>query len=1603
MSEPILTPVGRNDSSVTADQSVGGFDWTAGLLSMATRILGPFSFLLLMGLGSTGCAPRPQADPLAQEDAAVRPQQEVDLSNIRRNPVISELPAQMLSRIDEDITSSLQEDHFLLVAQGDTAIECEDQACLQGIGEGRPLSAEDFSLIGVGSSGRRQRRPNRRQIERGENLYNLLVSRGFIGNNGRVTSQFGLRLEASDLRAPSDLNLSDSDLVEISQILAEGRRPIYYIYSPTQNGQIVSEGTGYWMTILTERPNNRSGQDFDARSNQLYFDGLLRGYLSTLNDGGLPGWRGFYDRETGRIEFRSVDERYSACDADIYIARALIRAEELVAQNHWQETPGINYGRLARDILARIKGRDILRLTNERGTERLIVAVSDQWGGPDMNGAITFNPSYGILAAIADFARYDSEDAEFWLRVRRDTFEAVVASYEFGREVFEEIEIEAIPSADGSRIRIDDRYVRLIMNRLQAIRPETLDQSEREAFANAGLEIINDRYEFCRQEVGEERGRGRRRGTGAGTGRVNRDNYTILNEDGTRDIPRETFNFVMQQIRNRHLDHFIPDQVELEIADDEAGTISARYEFEARNLDYTENYDAIRVVSEIGRDVLINNDEDDGNLAVSQKLRITLREIEFLQRFMGYRNPENVSAGRHYNIIPIVTNFIGTAAVGNRDSFDNFAEAIEAYQRQRGGVFDPIGTGRRDNVPQYYNSSLSLRILTEYQAIAEGNGAISISLPEGESLPEFERTERRGGNHLPVSRVAIALRAAGMESAHSDIGYNFDYLFRSTTLNLQLLGAIDTEATRDIVREDPLYSLAAERRFHHFGQQVRANPDNAEIRFLYAESLFGIGRYHQAADELWHIIVNMPPPRNENEELILLHSTQRLIGTLTTLNVAPGQIANMFEWLLERPESQGKTLYIRLGYVQQLNQAGRSTEAIRESVILLREFQRIEQQRQQLSPFQRVGRDMLERAEHYSGHAGENMRIPLPRQAILNLAIAETLYAIPQLYEVRQDRFGYSERVFYYQTTFDAIRRMLGEDHPLYREINPIYEQLEQRGASPSNVPPIVEQALGLVNELYPTLPADLTRSHLAYTTVRVIQAMAIHDENLLDLREGIDDWRRFYQRDENGFNVEVEGVRSIRGNLEIAGEILDIALQEELNETSDPAMIANLIRQRIGINLSLVSLVMREFPVWEGRVLDAESEVRDSLYSGTLSNDEVDQYYGGMLPPNFVELIESYYDNAEEVFRVIDTRFGRNICYDFVPGEGDRPDPASEPLLAAAHEIVNSSRAVDPRRASHVNWLLEGLNIYKNRIAKTVGPHTSSEEIGEISEEALGICNAIARTEVSNREQEALFVYTALIEAGRILYQLMDRTYGLEVRASSTPREILAGEDEALETLEPMRLRIRALFRALLDPENFELVEAEERALTEQERQLLQMIEEHQEDLLILYGTEPTYRARAYATFGNLMLWGGTNPQNFDDAQRAYGEALAIDRFNVDALVGLANCHRSRANLIDVGRIEVLESERDRAENDPRHLYYESWRLAIRSAQAVSGGEMTPDNIRKITNLIYSLTDPNNEYCRPLPMREEIRRVIESREEGLTRVEIEQILTIASRGVNLL
>ena len=167
MSEPILAPVGRNDNSITTDQSVGGFDWAAGFLSVATRGLGALSFLILFGLGSTGCAPRPQAEPSAEADAAVRPRQEVDLSNIRRNPVIRALPDEMLSRVDEDVATGLQEDHFLLVAQGDTAVECEDQACLQGVREGRSLSAEDFSLIGVSSRGRHQRRPNRRQMERG--------------------------------------------------------------------------------------------------------------------------------------------------------------------------------------------------------------------------------------------------------------------------------------------------------------------------------------------------------------------------------------------------------------------------------------------------------------------------------------------------------------------------------------------------------------------------------------------------------------------------------------------------------------------------------------------------------------------------------------------------------------------------------------------------------------------------------------------------------------------------------------------------------------------------------------------------------------------------------------------------------------------------------------------------------------------------------------------------------------------------------------------------------------------------------------------------------------------------------------------------------------------------------------------------------------------------------------------------------------------------------------------------------------------------------------------------------------------------------------------
>ncbi|MFA5928842.1 MAG: hypothetical protein WC838_06065, partial [Candidatus Margulisiibacteriota bacterium] len=247
-------------------------------------------------------------------------------------------------------------------------------------------------------------------------------------------------------------------------------------------GQITSEGMGYWMKVIADTIAVEKRPEVRDQLVKL-FNGLMNGVkrmMGPQDSYGLPAWQGYINKAKDDIVIGGGSSS-SATDADLYIAQALIKMYQLSDRGmivSKANAEGQNdYGALAAKLISRIKSYNQANIFNHKN-DKHILTVSEDWGGFDSERRITVNPSYIILDALHDIAEFDGQDRNFWLKLRKDSFDLLKQTYQkYGS--FPD-QMQATLSQDG----------------------QTFEFSEERDFRNLTLEERNDGIR-CYGELGK--------------------------------------------------------------------------------------------------------------------------------------------------------------------------------------------------------------------------------------------------------------------------------------------------------------------------------------------------------------------------------------------------------------------------------------------------------------------------------------------------------------------------------------------------------------------------------------------------------------------------------------------------------------------------------------------------------------------------------------------------------------------------------------------------------------------------------------------------------------------------------------------------------------------------------------------------------------------------------------------------------------------------------------------------------------------------------------------------------------------------------------------
>jgi tetratricopeptide (TPR) repeat protein len=427
------------------------------------------------------------------------------------------------------------------------------------------------------------------------------------------------------------------------------------------------------------------------------------------------------------------------------------------------------------------------------------------------------------------------------------------------------------------------------------------------------------------------------------------------------------------------------------------------------------------------------------------------------------------------------------------------------------------------------------------------------------------------------------------------------------------------------------------------------------------------------------------------------------------------------------------------------------------------------------------------------------------------------------------------------------------------------------------------------------------------------------------------------------------------------------------------------------------VDIVDSEWSDWEIRMQAIDQKAREAL-----------QAYRSMQ----WGLAEAYYSpltvSAREAFRL------------------PRFSPLTDIHAKAVARIVGSHYSADPRNAE-----LHSLLVQMHNLSLQYGETLrDSHYFADARRYALDMSGIV----VSNPEQKALFVYDGLLAyADALFYEAHVFSYAEEmvagIDASGTIdadlvktmvmrngqlHEVMLREDQPLfdllvpadgqpgkyalpenyfAVLDSLKLReLRESFLELVNKVRFvqarqvreEIILLYEVLLGEKEpdevkvvskemEQMLALVTERRGELDKLLKRSPIYRARALARCGNLMWWGTEDKQYHAAALKKYEEALRIDPYNVEALIGRASLYLKK-------------------EKNPN----EALRLAVRALRRMASGEADWYVLSAFKRLFVQFDVESRKKLGPREqlMVQRAREIIGSREE-LTGEDFRQVLEI--------
>ncbi|MFH1328254.1 MAG: glycosyl hydrolase family 8 [Candidatus Bathyarchaeota archaeon] len=1280
---------------------------------------------------------------------------------------------------------------------------------------------------------------------------------------------------------------------------------VAFVQSPTEGNRTVSEGMGYALKTVVNicrklDPNNAADRA-KLDEYQLLFNALLRGTEMMKNDRGLPGWKCFYTSGADEVEFKAEEDKGSASDADVYIAWALVWADTLSRTSkggatYWDRglanVAGKNYQQHVGDYLQRIQQLEIMEVNG-----RLLLTVSDEWGEEDIKGAVTVNPSYFVLAAFYDFAAYDKGNKDYWLRLRRDSFEVLAEARLKANEYYLEGVVYEVGS---SSVSVEGPYFTLFQ---QMLLKAKLSPAEVRELQTYGVSLAG--------------------------GKLTYDHKVVLGkEDGSWDIPVGLYKMLRRVIREQKLYWFLPDWAEVEVADD--GTISVRPEAGYGGTHFFELYDAIRVYKEVGEDVLLHDDRTAA--FVPAEYKVTQREIDFIEEFLPYRD-DSIHVDLWDSSVALSCHFMAAAGNSERGSAVATSRRAEYFDKWMGekGLIDREKSGRRRY--RYYPSMLGLLSASGYLASDTATVVPLLPATGGFDSLSVARVDRDETLSTPLlGSYNLDYFARGFVN---DIPYAGDHLeLEEYNADLPWVGNVEFRAFG--WSPEPLnkvvYSISAQRRRYQSERQL-VDTDPASV-YMYAESLLGEGKYHSASRAFFRVLcVVESSPDGMMEEAIFASALKRYMGTLKTLNVSEHRVADDLKWMLDR-EGRGtvKSLYLRGAYIGALNRLGRCREAIRQSTILLEDYKALYGD---YTPFSGTADWWKENASPDRAFLlGSNLSVPIPRKMLYAYTVSELVYATSFLYETAIDQFDCLAREYYYDTSVILGNSILGDRTPMTAAFATAHDlpasyalRFEAADFNETNPDlqhgdPEIYKAASLAISLREDFPEEMD-SRVVSTMGKVMLMRGVREKEELDQRKTFSDKAIRHYSDlfygGVGFQEQIDVYETAISSSEASVALFREGTRRELAGMKDSDYLAEAVGYVSGVNIARAKYLTEEEKYLVAKV-NQEVEVRvtqnpgESLVDFSTRKAAIASAQRDTVRTAQQAKIDVSYSTSFAAVSGVLARLNTGFTSSPVFTELFAMPYSSgdDELARAASEIAQAEIAADPRGAKTVDWIKQAVDVLLNWGAATADP----TKIDQARETLLLIPDVF----VSNPEQRALFAYEAILKLADLLQE--GKTFLIKAEV-----------EDRMKVLQSFRSELEILFRAMLGEEIPTGI-----TLTPETQAFLDLLTENRGAIKIMFARERSYEAKARVQLGNLMWWGEADPDAQVKAEDQYKKALSIDPASVGAMVGLMELY-------------IRGDKKD---------YDVALRLGLKATMTMLSTGIDPDYAANIGNFMYQLSTKN-------------------------------------------